>query len=180
LPKGGSVFGGLSTERTVEVNCELENPNFASDPSTTSPRSFRFCDQSALGMPFRTDFKLAGAYPLPLDMQVGTAFASYAGDPLRVTWSVPANLFPGGRTQSVTIDLIPPGTKYLERWNQVDLSLRKIFRTGRTTFDVALDMFNALNSNVVLGETQSFGAALGNPTAILQPRLLRLSGNVKF
>jgi hypothetical protein len=180
LPKGGSVFGGLSTERTVEVNCELENPNFASDPATTSPRSFRFCDQSALGMPFRTDFKLAGAYPLPLDLQVGTAFASYAGDPLRVTWSVPANLFPGGRTQSVTIDLIPPGTKYLERWNQVDLSLRKIFRTGRTTFDVALDMFNALNSNVVLGETQAFGAALGNPTAILQPRLLRLSGNVKF
>jgi hypothetical protein len=76
-------------------------------------------------MPFRSDFKLTGAYPLPFDMQVRATYASYAGDALRVTWSVPTNLFPGGRTQSVTIDLLF-GTKYLERWNQVDLNLRKI------------------------------------------------------
>ena len=128
LPKGGSVFGGWSADKNVDVACELDNPNFASDPSTTTPWSYRYCDQSALDMPFRSDFKLTGAYPLPFDMQVGATYASYAGDALRVTWSVPANLFPGGRTQSVTVDLIPPGTKFLERWNQVDLSLRKLFR----------------------------------------------------
>jgi hypothetical protein len=131
-------------------------------------------------MPFRSDFKMTGAYPLPLDMQVGATWASYAGDQLRVNWSVPANLFPGGRTQSVTIDLIPPGSKFLERWNQVDLSLRKLFNMQRTQLSISLDMFNALNSNVVLSETQAYGPALGNPTAILQPRLLRISGGVKF
>jgi hypothetical protein len=169
LPRGGSVFGGWSADKTVSENCEGENPN-----------TLRYCNQSELGIPFRSDFKLAGAYPLPLDFQVGASLQSYAGGPLNVTWSVPANLFPGGRTQSVTVSLIPPGSKYLTRWNQMDLSLRKIFRVRRTEFDISLDMFNALNSNVVLSETQVFGPALGNPTGILQPRLLRMSGNVKF
>ena len=180
LPKGGSVFGGWSADKNVSVACELDNPNFASDPSTATPWSYRYCDQSAQSMPFRNDFKVTGAYPLPLDMQVGATWASYAGDQLRVNWSVPANLFPGGRTQSVTIDLIPPGSKFLERWNQVDLSLRKLFNMQRTQLNISLDMFNVLNSNVVLSETQAYGPALGNPTSILQPRLLRISGSVKF
>lgn len=169
LPRGGSVFGGWSADKNVNVDCEVDDPN-----------TLRYCDQSELDIPFRSDFKLAGAYPLPLDFQVGVSVQSYAGGPLTVTWPVPASLFPGGRTQSVTLNLVPPGSKYLERWNQVDLSLRKIFRLRRTPFDVSLDIFNALNSNVVLSETQAFGPALGNPTGILQPRLLRISGNLRF
>ena len=41
-------------------------------------------------------------------------------------------------------------------------------------------MFNALNSNVVLAKNQSFGATLDQPSQILQPRLLRVSGQWKF
>jgi hypothetical protein len=41
-------------------------------------------------------------------------------------------------------------------------------------------MFNALNSNVVLAQNQSFGATLDQPTQILQPRLLRVSAQWKF
>jgi hypothetical protein len=180
LPRGGTVFGGWSTERRIDVACELDNPNFASDPSTTTPWSYRFCDQSALDIPFRSDFKLVGAYPLPLDFQVGATLASYAGDPLRVSWSVPAPLFPGGRTQSVNVDLVAPGEKYLERWNQLDVSLRKIFHVKKTRLDASVDIFNVTNSNVVLSEVTTYGPTLGNPTQILQPRLLRLSFNMKF
>ena len=175
LPQGSNIFGGWSADRTVNVDCENEN-----DTLRPGPNSLRFCDQSQRDIPFRSDFKLVGAYPLPLEFQVGAAFQSYAGDQLNVTWSVPSALFPGGRTQSVTVNLIPPGTKYLERWNQLDLSLRKIFNVKKTRLDVSLDVFNALNGNVVLSETQAFGPSLGNPTSILQPRLLRISGSVKF
>jgi len=180
LPRGGTAFGGWSSERRIDVACELDNPNFASDPSTTTPWSYRFCDQSKLDIPFRSDFKLTAAYPLPLDFQIGATVASYAGDPLRVMWSVPPALFPGGRTQSVTIDLVAPGEKYLDRWNQLDLSLRKIFHVKKTRFDASIDIFNVTNSNVVLTEITSYGPTLGNPTQILQPRLLRLSANMKF
>ena len=35
-------------------------------------------------------------------------------------------LFPGGRSEVVTINLIPPGTEYLKQWNQVDVNLKQI------------------------------------------------------
>ena len=41
-------------------------------------------------------------------------------------------------------------------------------------------MFNALNSNVVLSQNQNFGSTLGQPQAVLQGRLLRLSTQLKF
>jgi hypothetical protein len=41
-------------------------------------------------------------------VQPGAMLQSDAGLPLMVNWAVPANLFPGGRTQSVTVNLVPP------------------------------------------------------------------------
>jgi hypothetical protein len=99
---------------------------------------------------------------------------------LTVNWAVPTNLFPGGRTQPVTVPLIPPGAKYLDRWTQVDLSFKKLLTFGRQRFEASLDMFNALNSNVILVQNQAFGPTLDQPQQILQPRLLRVSGQWKF
>ena len=169
LPKGGNMFGGWSADKLIAVSCASFDPN-----------TFRYCDQSQLGIPFRHDFKFAGSYPLPLGTQIGATFASYAGLPLAVNWAVPTNVFPGGRTQSVTVNLVPPGGKYLDRWSELDLSFRKVFTIGRYRVDGALDMFNALNSNVVLSENQNFGTSLGQPLAVLQGRLLRLSSQIKF
>ena len=100
--------------------------------------------------------------------------------PLAVNWNVPQNQFPGGRTQSVTVNLVPPGSSYLDRWNQLDLSFRKFFRVGRIKLDGALDVYNALNSNVVLQQNQNFGSSLGQVQQILQGRLLRISNQIKF
>jgi hypothetical protein len=139
LPKGASAFGGWSADRLVNVSCASYDPN-----------TFRYCDQSQYDLPFRSDFKFAGSYRLPFDTQIGAALASYAGNALTASWNVPPNLFPGGRTQSVTIPITAPGTSYLDRWNQLDLSLRKVFRFGKTRVDGAVDIFNALNSSVIL------------------------------
>ena len=97
-----------------------------------------------------------------------------------MNWNVPAALFPGGRTQSVTVNLVPPGSKYLDRWNELDLSFHKRVRIGRYDIDTALDMYNALNSNVVLQENQNYGSSLGQPQQVLQGRLLRISNQIKF
>jgi hypothetical protein len=169
LPRGANLFGGWSADRLLAVGCAGFDPN-----------TFRFCDQSQFDIPFRSDFKLTGSVPIVRGIQVGVALQSYAGLPLAVNWAVPANLFPGGRTQAVTVNLIPPGSQYLERWNELDLSFRKAFTVGKYRLDGALDMFNALNSNVVLSQNQNFGSTLGQPQAVLQGRLLRLSTQLKF
>jgi hypothetical protein len=165
----GSLLGGWSADNTVRVSCDGYDPN-----------TLRYCDQSELDIPFTHDFKIAGSYRLPLDLQFGATMKSYAGNPLTINWAVPANLFPGGRTQAVTVALIPPGAKYLERWNQLDVSIRRIFRIGRVQLDGNLDVYNAFNSNVVMQENQNFGSTLGQPQQILQGRLLRISSQLKF
>ena len=169
LPRGANLFGGWSADRLVTVSCASFDPN-----------TFRFCDQSQYEIPFRSDFKLTGSVPLVWQVQIGLALQSYAGQPLAVNWAVPANLFPGGRTQAVSVNLIPPGSQYLSRWNQLDLSFRKTFAIGRIRLDGALDMFNALNTSVVLSQNQNFGSTLGQPQAVLQGRLLRVSTQLKF
>lgn len=169
LSKGAALFGGWWTDKNLTVACDGDDPN-----------TFLYCDQSTLALPFVHNYKLAGSVPLPFGVQVGTSVQSYAGEPLTVSWVVPANLFPGGRTQSVTVPLIAPGTKYLKRWTQVDVSFRKLFTMGKQRFEGSLDVFNALNSNVVLAQNQSFGSTLDQPSQILQPRLLRVSAQWKF
>jgi hypothetical protein len=169
LPKGASLFGGWWSDKDIAVTCDGDNPN-----------TFLYCDQSVLDIPYVNNFKLAGAIPLPYDVQIGTSVVSYAGAPLTVSWVVPANLFPGGRNAAVTVPLIAPGTKYLDRWTQLDISFRKGITIGKQRFEGSLDMFNALNSNVVLAKNQSFGTTLDQPSQILQPRLLRVSGQWKF
>lgn len=170
LPKNVSMFGGWWVDKDVTVACDGDDPNV-----------FQYCDQSKLDIPFLSSLKLAGAAPLPYDIQLGVSVQSYAGGPLAVNWAVPATVFPGGqRTQAVTVPLIAPGTKYLDRWSQVDLSLRKLINVGKNRFEGSLDIFNALNSNVVLAKNQAFGPTLDQPTQILQPRLLRISMQWKF
>jgi len=58
--------------------------------------------------------------------------------------------------------------------------VHKRIRIGRYDIDTALDIFNALNSNVVLQENQNYGSSLGQPQQVLQGRLLRVSNQIKF
>jgi hypothetical protein len=179
FPGGGTMFGGWSGGKLVHVRCA----NF-SDPNTLYN-----CDQSLLGMPYRHGFKLAGSYPLPLGLMVGTSMVSSPGSllgsavtdqSLPTNWSVPSSLFPGGRTQSVTMRLDVPGSQYLERWNQVDVNIRRVFRVGRVEFEPGVDVYNVFNGNPVLVQNQNFGSALGQPQRILQGRLMRLTAQINF
>jgi hypothetical protein len=175
-----NLYGGWTGNRNVQVTCDTVNPN-----------SYRFCDQSGglrqengqnLTIPFRHDLKLNGFYRLPADLQANFAWQNYAGAPSTVNYPVPAAAFAvvGGRTQAVTVPLVSPGTRYLSRWNQLDLGVRKNVKLRTTEVSLHLDVFNALNASSVLGEVQTFGPSLGQPTEILQGRFARIATTVKF
>jgi hypothetical protein len=178
LPKGANLFGGWSSDRIRNISCDTNDPN-----------KLLYCDQTQLAIPFRQDFKMAGHYPLPWGLAVSATFMSFAGNAnqtdqtqsLAVNWPVPAALFPGGQTVAgLTLPLVAPGTKFLDRWQQLDLEGRRTFRVGRYQVTGQLDVYNALNSNVVLTENQTFGAALGQPLTILQGRIFRAALQMKF
>jgi hypothetical protein len=183
-----NLYGGWTANRNVQVTCDTNNPNMR-----------RFCDQTGAlfpqdgqpaGMPFRHDFKLNGYYRLPAGFQLNLAWQSYAGAASTTTgmngsiyYPVPAAAFAvvGGRTQAVTVPLVPPGERFLDRWNQMDAGVRKSFALGADReLSLNLDIFNALNSSSILGEVQTFGPSLGQPTEILQGRFARIGTTLRF
>src|ERR1041385_2184113 len=56
LPHGVTLFGGSSTDRSISNSCSA---------ATSNPNILLFCDGAKNRIPWRTQFKLAGAYPLP-------------------------------------------------------------------------------------------------------------------
>ena len=62
LPKRGiTIFGGGMSEKTIAQVCdEKANPNL-----------LLYCDQTQSGIPFRTQFKIAGNVPIEWGIQVG-------------------------------------------------------------------------------------------------------------
>ena len=105
---------------------------------------------------------------------------SWPGTRLATNWTVPASAFPNGRTQSVSANLAEPGTKYTERYNQLDLGVKKIFQIGRLEVHGDFTVFNALNADAVLAEVETFGARLGVPNQIAQGRLPRVAAQLKW
>jgi len=62
LPRGARLFGGVATDRTIANTCTAAatNPNFL-----ITIGGVNYCDQNNSGIPWRTQFKLAGTFPLP-------------------------------------------------------------------------------------------------------------------
>jgi hypothetical protein len=199
LPRGANVFGGWSNDRLITVSCDQYDPNKLRFCDQTGATFQQYGATSR--PPFRNDFKLAANYPLPWHVEVSGVFISFAGkgnsytaqDPsLGVYWTVPASVFPngqrtravvsapillaaGGQTQAIGYNLIPPNTKFEPRWNQLDLSAKRIFRFHGKEAQAQFALFNVMNANTVLQEVQSFGTSLGQPQNVLQGRLMRLA-----
>ena len=109
-----------------------------------------------------------------------------AEDPsLRVNWNVNNAIFSGLTGTRLTptqviVPLTPPGTEFLGRHNQLDVRLRRTFQIAGFAIEPQFDVYNALNSGVVLSENQTFGTALGRPVTILQGRLLRFGMQARW
>jgi len=187
LPKGAQVFGGVIFERTRSVTCDVNDPNL-----------LRFCDQTGglyqeygavPDLAYRKNIKISCSQPLPYGVNVSVAFQSYGGtglcttdcaDWLPVSYTVPSALFPGGQTQSVTVNLAQPGTRIVDRWNQLDLSFQKTFKVGRVDYQAMFQIFNATNANSILNQNTAYGPRLGQPLEILSGRVPRIALQVKF
>ncbi|MEQ1908280.1 MAG: TonB-dependent receptor [Vicinamibacterales bacterium] len=69
LPHGATLFGGGMSEKVIAQVCdEKSNPNL-----------LLYCDQTKSGIPFRTQFKIAGSVPIVYGIQVGVSLQSLPG-----------------------------------------------------------------------------------------------------
>ena len=66
LPMGITMFGGGMSERTIAQTCDEKwNPNL-----------LLYCDQTQSGIPFRTQFKIAGSVPVKYGITASFSFQS--------------------------------------------------------------------------------------------------------
>jgi hypothetical protein len=202
LPGGGTLFGGATTERSIRVACDLGGTGtFPSNTFTgqDDPNTLRFCDQRSLGLPWRTQLKLTGTYPLWRGIKLSGVVQSYAGRAISDTNTTPASptvwritqttryadgtlVVPGLAQTTLLVPLVAPGREFLDRVNQVDLSLAKWFAVGRARIQGQVDLFNAFNRSPVLDvRSTDFGtSAYLQPSRTLQGRLVRLGAQVTW
>jgi hypothetical protein len=178
-------FGSWNVERNVSVFCSSDdNPNgpgladmYQGESVATGGAN---CDQRNFDMPFRHEFKVTGNTRLPYGIGFGAVFLSFPGRERVITYTVPANLFPGGRTNAETLILNDPGSLYYPRYNQLDINFRKTFTFGRKSLTGQVDLFNALNGAAIWSQINAVGASLGTITETLQGRTPRLGLTFKF
>ena len=176
---GVTLQGGFNYAKTNFDSCAVKAVLPESAP--TNP----YCD-------FATSILRAtalGSYIVPkVDVQVAFTFRSDRGASLGANY-VAANSQTtlgrpfAGASQTITVNLIEPGTLYGDRVNQFDIRLAKNLRFGGTRTNVGFDIQNVLNANPVLTYNEAFSTTTNTwlrPNSVLQPRLLKFSAQFNF
>ena len=182
-PRSGFVLqGGFNTAKTDSDNCGIRQA--LPESSATD----RWCDTTS---GFVTRFTALGTYTVPrIDVLVAGTMRSDQGAELAANWAAPNSAtvglnrpYAGVAGNTITVNLIEPGTLYGDRVNQFDLRFAKILRFGRTRTNVGFDIYNVTNSAPVLGYAQTFvltNTAWLRPTSVLQPRFVKFSAQIDF
>jgi hypothetical protein len=147
---------------------------------------------------------LLGSYRIPkADVQVGVTFMSKPGIQYAAGTGTPsgagslsanqvvstAAIAPSlgrnlsGNSPNDTINLIPTGTLFGDRVNELDLRAAKIIRLGGTRrATVAVDIYNLLNLAPTLSYNQAYipGGAWLIPMSVMTARFAMLSAQLQF
>jgi hypothetical protein len=157
-----------------------------------TPRLSEYCDVQP---PFMPNVKALIVYPLPWwGLQASATYqglpgpqilanatirnADIAGSLGRDLSSCPLT---GACNTTVSVGLIPPGTQYGDRLNQVDLRVSKSVSLpqGRSLQGI-VDVYNLFNGSAVITHNNTFGSAWLRPTQILQARLVKFGVQFQF
>jgi hypothetical protein len=197
LRNGLFLQGGFSAGKTMSDNCEivddvpealtLGGPAGIQAPVTTAtgllPSSY--CHQET---PYVTQYKGLVSYNLPWwGIRMSGTLQSLPGPQIIAT-----NIYNNANRTTMTtlprpftnaqanVSLIEPASEYGDRLNQIDLRFTKIVNVGHGRIDFNVDLYNAFNSDAVIGELGTFGPVWRLPTTIIQPRFVKFAARWDF
>ena len=186
MGRGIVLQGGTSTGRTSLDVCDLR----AKLPELTVGAPYGV----SLGSPncnipgkFQTQVKFLGTYAVPkIDVQVAATYRSLPGSGIIANYvATNAEIAPSlgrplsGGAANATVNLVQPGTMFIEQTNLLDLRFSKILRLGRYRTAVNLDLANAFNSSGTTAVNNNY-AAWQVPTGIHQARIAKISAQFDF
>ena len=133
-----------------------------------------------------TYVKLLGSYSLPYDLQVAATLQNQPGPerPALVTFTaaqIGAALGRAATQGAQSVNVVPPGTVFGDRFSQLDLRFTRNFRfRGNTRFRAMFDIYNVLNANAATAEQLGFGSIYLNPQVIMPGRLGKFAFQIDF
>ena len=207
-PIHGIAFqGGTSTGQTVQDFCEVANalpesllPTISTGVGFSIP-GISILNGGTVGSTptaychvasgFLTDFRGLSSYQVPkVDVEIGVTFQSKPGARLAANYPVPAAVIaqslgraPTGNVANVTVNLIPPGTLYGDRINELDLRIAKVLKFGRQKARVQVDFYNLANSSAVLTYNNTYSPTSTTwltPTSVLAARVAKIGATFEF
>jgi hypothetical protein len=155
-----------------------------------------FCHQET---PYQPLWKALATYTLPLGVRVAGTFQSLPGPMIAANTTYNAStlgLTTLGRPFTIAgqsiVNTVQPGTLWGDRLNQFDLRFTKVVGVGYGRVDLNVDIYNAFNSDAIITQQNTFGAANANtgagsptslwttPTSVIQPRFVKFSARWDF
>ena len=210
LPGGAILFGGFETERNMRVICdEPDDPNmllFCDDAQNDIPYRPQFKLSGSYPLPkgvtVSATLQMLPGRPIGGFTTTGNKISGPGygdvGSPVGTNWLITRTTrYPAGcpspcpagglvlptlTNASLTVPIVAPGTEFLPRLNQLDLSFAKWFQFGRTRIQGQFDIFNAFNKNTDLAY-RSVNAATATylvPSSVLQGRQIRVGAQLRW
>jgi hypothetical protein len=175
------LFGGINTERRASTDCD--GSTTAATTARDNPNGLRFCDSVP---PFRTTFKMSGAYQLPWEFQLSGTFMAIPGPDVDANYTVNAGIAgrpiigstAGGTT--ISVNLAEPNTVFLDYQKKLDLRLARSFRFDRYRVQGFADIFNVLNAGTVDRVNETYGTQWLTPLRLMEARYLRFGLQMSF
>jgi hypothetical protein len=184
--RGLLIRGGFSTGKVTQDVCAivLGDPEVTVVTTIGTAQSTTMCHVET---PFLTQAKMLATYTVPvIRTDLAATYQSLPGPLIAANYiATNAAIAPSlgrslsGGAANTTLNLVAPGSLYGERLNELDLRFGKTFRFGRKVLRGNLDIYNAFNGNAVRTINANYAAWL-TPTAILDPRLFKISAQFDF
>jgi hypothetical protein len=203
---GAQLGGGLSAGRTVSDTCALNalpqvrvSTLFGAAVAATAPQVARTSEFCRTTRPWAdsTQVKFLAIYPLPWDFQVSATYQNIPGIPItasrvftnaevRPSLGRDLGACRGAATCNATVlvDMVPNGTMFEDRLQQVDLRFTRSFRLARARIRGNADFYNLFNAGDVLNMTTRYAGTTGGqwlrPIQILGGRMFKFSAQLDF
>jgi len=203
---GAQLGGGMSMGRTVSDTCALNAlPQVrvttllgatVANSAPQIPRTSEYCNTKT---PWAdsTQIKFLAIYPLPWDFQVSATYQNIPGIPVmasraftnaQVRQSLGRDLGQcrGAATCNATVlvDMIPRGSAFEDRLQQVDVRFTRSFRFGQVRIRGNADFYNLFNAGDVLNMVTRHAGPTGGrwlaPIQILGGRMFKFSTQLDF
>jgi len=195
LQNGLTFQAGVGPGRLLTNDCEVVDdlPEMLQAAGGNPTRSFtaasRPLERCEQNNGWRTGVTGLATYTIPkIDVLVSGTYQNQPGIQTDANYNTPVSATNLGRPFTAATfrnyNIVEAGEVYIERLNQIDFRVAKLFRIGESRTMINFDFFNITNSNSVLTENATFVAAPSTawrtPQSILLPRLFKISAQFDF